>query len=151
MGTSQGWPKNVSASRRLQAARANLYREERWIWSEVATILSGSDPTVLSLTRSQIRSQNTITNSIVTSIANRTKKTWPHWHHRKVETGVSEVRLHSKSGNYRISRALALSESGNYGTLRVLARSKSGNYRILRALTLSKSGNYSILRALARA
>ena len=48
---------------------ASAHRERRWIWSEVATILSGTDPTVLSQTLSQIRSQNTITNSITTSIA----------------------------------------------------------------------------------
>ena len=68
----------------------------------------------------------------------------------------------SKSGNYRLWRALALSKSGNNCILRALAvssksilqafaLSKSGNYRIGRALALSKRGNYRKLRALARA
>ena len=52
----------------------SAHREERWTWSEVATTLSRSDPTVLSRTLSQIRPQNTITNSITTSIATRTRR-----------------------------------------------------------------------------
>ena len=64
----------------------SAHREERWIWSEVATILSGSDPTVLSQTLSQIRSQNTITNSITTSIERESG------HYRRVETIVKRER-----------------------------------------------------------
>ena len=43
----------------------SAHREERWNWSEVATIVSGYDPTVLS----QIAIPNTITVTITPSIA----------------------------------------------------------------------------------
>ena len=77
---------------------ASAHREERWNWSKVATMVSGYYPAVLS----QIAITNTITITIITSIARyasvdtipcRHSKSghYPHvklkrWHYRKVET-----------------------------------------------------------------
>ena len=153
---------------------ASAHRETRWNWSEVATMVSGYDPKVLSQELSHILSQ--------------TLSQMSYNFDRSAQKKKKTVAL-PKSGHYLILRTLALCQDSGRDSTDELAsaydpedeaasdsdpedRTKSNEYlgrvdsivfcerwryrrletyRILRALARAKSGNYRILRVLARA
>ena len=142
----------------------SAHREERGNCSEVATIVSGSDPTVLSQKLSQIRSQRLSqlrSQRAEDEEDGGTIQEWTLSHFANVGTlpGLQQG-LHGRAcrrlrprgrGCQRLrprgqhEKQRLLEKSGYYPILRAVAEWKSGNDRILRTLALSKSGNYRIL------
>ena len=152
---------------------ASAHGEASWNWSEVATMVSGCDPTVLSQELSHILSQ-TLSQLLSQLRSQRaeeeeeggTIQEWTLSHFANVGTlpGLQQG-LHGRAcrrlrprgrGCQRLrprgqhEKQRLLEKSGYYPISRAVALSKSGNDRILRMLALSKSGNYCIWRALTR-
>ena len=131
---------------------ASAHREARWNLSEVATMVSGCDPTVLSQelshilsqTLSQLRSQRAEEEE---EEEGGTIQEWTLSHFANVGTlpGLQQG-LHGRACRRLRPRGRGcqrLRPRGQHEKQRLLE--KSGHYPILRELALSKTGHYRIL------